>query len=149
MQKNIITTPTANDDAFILEPLPYQPTVGPKPGEFIDVYRNTAPKNNGAPCNDLIIATKLDERDALGQPIVVLKTMNMLPRGRGAAEFKTQMESFLGKPLTPLQLAKPLVPLAKKLLVGQRVIVNYKTDHLGHVVFDSFTPETKNVPTET
>jgi hypothetical protein len=125
------------DNELILEPLVYEPTVGDKPGTFIDMGWDLVPKKNGDPVKDLFLVTELEEKNELGQPVQVRQSFNMLPGGRGLSAYKRQMESFLGKPLTRLQLAqKP----DRALVVGKRVIIVYKTDHLGHVVFDKYLP---------
>ncbi|MGD0816458.1 MAG: hypothetical protein ABSA83_22945 [Verrucomicrobiota bacterium] len=129
-------TPNANDSVFVIEQLKYQATVGGKAGRFVDMVWDTEPMKNGAPRKELVLGVELEERDDSGQPFQVRQAFNFLPRGRGKTEFKKQMESFFGAPLTPAQLAG----FSKASIVGKPVIVNYKTDHLGHVVFDKFTP---------
>jgi len=124
------------DNTFVIEPLVYTPTVGGKPGRFIDLRWDETTKKNGAPRKDLLTVVELEEKDDSGQPFQVTQAFNMLARGRGKAEFKKQLESFLGTPLSPAQLAA----FKKEWIVGKAVLVNYKTDHLGHVVFDKYTP---------
>jgi hypothetical protein len=132
-----ITSNDNNDNAFVLEPLVYEPTVGEKPGKFIAMDWDTVPKKNGDPVKDLFLIAELEEKDELGQPVQVKQSFNMLPRGRGLSDYKKQMTSFLGKPLTRLQLAQKPDPA---LVVGKPVIVVYKMDHLDHVVFDMYLP---------
>jgi len=127
---------TNMDETFVIEPLVYVPTVGAKPGRFIDMRWEAEARQNGDPRKDLVLVVELEEKDASGQPFRVPHAFNMLPRGRGKSDFKKQMESFFEKPLTPAQLAG----LKKSIIVGQPVIVNYKKDHLDHVVFDRYAP---------
>jgi len=133
---NIITPTTTSDGAFILEPLAYVPTVGQKPGKFIDMRWDLEPRKDGGARKFLVLVVELDEKDALGQPVQVPQSFNMLSGGRGLSALKNQMGSFLGAPLTPLQLAK----LTPATVVGKPVIVVYKTDHLGHIVFEKYLP---------
>jgi hypothetical protein len=133
-----LTNNTASDDKdviFVIEPLAYEATVGLKPGRFTDMRWNEAPEKNGAPRRDLVLEAALEEKDGSGKPITIAQSFNFLPRGRGKSDFKRQMESYFGKPLTPVQLAG----LSKDLLVGKPVVVNYKQNHLGRVVFDKYT----------
>lgn len=134
---------TLNNDTFILEPLVYEPTVGEKPGKFITMDWDIAPKPNGDPVKDLFLVTELEEKNELGQPVQVTQKFNMLPRGRGLSEYKKQMQSFLGQPLTRLQLAQKPDPA---LVVGKPVVVVYKMDHLNHVVFDKYIPAVTTQP---
>jgi hypothetical protein len=130
--KNMIDNST---DSFVIEPLVYQPTVGGKPGRFVDMGWYTTPKANGSPRKELVLEVELEEKDDGGQPIKVAQSFNFLPRGRGKSDFVKQMASYFGTPLTPTQLAG----LKKDLLVGKPVVVHYTTNHLGHVVFDKYT----------
>lgn len=132
-----------SENAFVLEPLVYQPTVGEKPGKFISMDWNVAPKPNGDPVKELILVAELEEKNELGQLVQVPQKFNMLPRGRGLSEYKKQMHSFLGKPLTRLQLAQKPDP---SLVVGKPVVVVYKMDHLNHVVFDKYLPAATTQP---
>jgi hypothetical protein len=129
------------EETFVIEPLTYEPTVGAKVGRFIDMRWETDPNRNGTPRKDLVLVTELV--DDSGQTVQVPRAFNMLPRGRGKSDFKKQMESFLETPLTKAQLAG----LKKTMVVGKPVIMNYKKDHLGHVVFDKFAP-VKLTPSE-
>lgn len=125
-----------NNDTFMIEPLVFEPTVGAEPGRFIDMAWDETPKKNGAPRKDLVFVVELEKKDDSGQPFQVRHALNMLPKGRGKGDFKKLMEGFFETPLTPVQLAS----FSKALIVGQPVMVNYKQDHLGHVVFDKYTP---------
>lgn len=134
---------TNTDDTFVIEPLVYQPTVGAEQGRFIDMRWETEPSKNGDPRKDLVLVVELEKKDDTGQPFQVPHAFNMLPRGRGKAEFKKQMESFLETPLTPAQLAG----FKKDMIIGKQVTINYKEDHLEHVVFDRYTPAKPTEPT--
>jgi hypothetical protein len=135
---NLNNSPASNheDATFVIEPLSYTATVGGKLGRFTDMEWVTTLKPNGSPRQDLIITEELEELDANGKPITVSQSFNFLPRGRGRSEFKKQMESYFGTPLTPAQLAG----FSKSTIVGKAVIVNYNENHLGHVIFDSYLP---------
>jgi hypothetical protein len=131
------------DNDLILEPLVYEPTVGEKPGKFIELGWDLEPKPNGTLVKDLFLKVELEEKDELGQPVQVTQRFNMLPRGRGLSDYKKQMESFLGRPLTRLELAqKP----DRSLVVGKPVVVVYKVDHLNHVVFEKYQPRNVQQP---
>jgi hypothetical protein len=124
-----------SEDIFVIEPLTYEPTVGAKVGRFVDMRWDTKFEENGDPVKkDLVLVTELVDDN--GQTVLVPRAFNMLPRGRGKSDFKKQMESFLETPLTKAQLAG----LKKVMVVGKPVILNYRKDHLGHVVFDKYTP---------
>jgi len=134
---NTKTNINIDDKDLILEPLVYQPTEGSKPGKFTAMRWDLEPKKNGDPRKDLVLVVELEEKDELGQPIQIEHTFNMLPNGRGVAQYKSQMESFLTKPLTRLQLAQKPDPA---LVVGKQVNVVYKKNHLNHIVFDKYLP---------
>lgn len=125
-----------NDNTFVLEPLVYEPTEGPKTGKFIDMRWDCELKKNGTQTKDMVLVVELEEKDELGQTVKVEQPFNMLPNGRGLSAFKKQMQSFFGKPLTKVQLAG----LKKEIVVGKPVIVNYRKNHLGRVGFDSYLP---------
>jgi len=130
------TNGNINDNAFVLEPLVYEPTVGTKTGKFTDMRWDCEPKKNGAQKKDLVLVAELEEQDELGEPVKVEQTFNMLPNGRGLSAFKTKMESFFGNPLTRVQLAG----FKKDNVVGKPVIVRFTKNHLGRVVFDTYLP---------
>jgi hypothetical protein len=123
-----------NDDTFEIEALAFVPTVGEKPGKFVDMRWDTNPYKSGAPRKDLVLESEMD--DGHGQLVRFPRAFNMLPRGRGKSDFKKQMESFLGQPLTKQQLAG----LKRNIVVGKPVILKFKKDHLDHVVFDRYLP---------
>jgi len=129
------TTPanTTDSDTFVIEPLAYQPTLGEKPGRFIDMQWDTTPRKNNAQRRDLVLIVELNEN---GEHFKVPFHFNFLPRGRGKTEFKDQMESFFGNPLTPNQLAG----LKKDVIVHKSVIVRYTPHPRGGVEFDKFLP---------
>ena len=130
------TNINTNEESFVIEPFSYEPAVGAVAGRFVDMRWNTQPGKNNTPRKDLELVAELAEKDPNGQPIQVVETFNMLPSGRGRSEFKKQMSSWRGAPLTAVQLAS----LKKSTVVGLPVILNYTKDHLGHVVFEKFTP---------
>jgi hypothetical protein len=136
MSTTIQNNNISDDSTFVIEPVTYEPTVGPKPGRFVDMSWDTTPKKNDAPPKDLVLVVELEEKDDSGSAFQIKQAFNMLPGGRGKAEFKKQMNSWREKPLTPGELAK----LKKEIVVGKPVIVNYKTDHLSHIVFDKYLP---------
>jgi hypothetical protein len=137
MSTNISTTSTSpQDEAFVIEAFVYTPTVGEKPGRFIDMSWQNEPKKNGAVRKDLLVVVELEEKIANGQHVQVTHSFNFHPRGRGKSQFKKLMEGFLERPLTPEQLAG----FSKTTIIGKPVIVNYNTDRFGHVVFHNYLP---------
>lgn len=130
------------DGIFVIEQPDYKPTVGEKTGKFIDMKWDLTPKKN-VPRKDLILTVELDEKDEVGNHVKVEQTFNMLHRGRGTTEFKKQMSKWLGRDLTPVELAG----FQKAFVLNKPVIVNYKLNRFKAVAFDGYLPVTPTEPT--
>jgi hypothetical protein len=125
------------DEVFVIEELQFKPEAKAYPGRFTQMRWDQEPKKDGTPVKDLVLVTELEQKFESGQPIHIEHRFNMLPKGRGKAEFKKQMGSWRGgQAMTDQELAG----LKKSTVVGKPVVTVYKVDHLGHTVFDRFNP---------
>ena len=136
MNTNIENT---TDETFEIEQIQFKPEPGQYPGRFTDMKWDKSPGKNGAERKDLVIVRTLDKADPNGKPFQIEDRFNMLPGGRGKSDFKKMMSAWRGKELDSSELSG----LKKSSVVNQRVVSIYVTDHLNHVVFDSYKPEPK------
>ena len=133
-----------NSSLDVLVPLPFNPEPITYKGRFISKAWDTEAKD-GQPCRDLVVQVALDEKNALDQPFVIERRYNMLRRGRGIHDFSEEMKSYLGRELTPVELAQQ----NRIVLDGQPVRVAYKHGRGKGATFDTFLPVETTPPDAT
>ena len=126
----------------VLVPLPFEPKPTTYLGRFISKTWDIQEKN-GKACRDLVVKVALDEKNELGESVVVERRYNMLPRGRGVSDFKKDMASYLGYRVDKTVDEFPPKLLANQALLqldGRPVRVAYKAGRGKHASHDRFLP---------
>ena len=142
---NTTTIPPLGDDSNlnVLRPLEFKPDAKTYKGRFVTKTWDAESKDGKLIKRDLVIKVALEEKNELGQPTVVERRYNMLPRARGVSDFKKDMASYLRIKLDDKGNGFPDRYLANQALIqldGKPVLVAYAKGRGKHASHDRFLP---------